>query len=107
MQRSLIDNRTIRVFISSTFQDMQDERTELMKKTLTAQLSLLGKKDSLRGDRICDDIAISFNNVGRTCKKLGQIDRANDYFRRAAKRWRKLGNNVEAQNSLSEIIDDN
>lgn len=30
---SLIDNRVIRVFISSTFRDMQDERDELMKKT--------------------------------------------------------------------------
>ena len=30
---NLIDNRQIRVFISSTFRDMQDERDELMKKT--------------------------------------------------------------------------
>ena len=29
----LIENRLIRVFISSTFRDMQDERDELMKKT--------------------------------------------------------------------------
>lgn len=29
----LIESRQIRVFISSTFQDMQDERNELMKKT--------------------------------------------------------------------------
>ena len=29
----LIENRQIRVFISSTFRDMQDERDELMKKT--------------------------------------------------------------------------
>ena len=28
-----INNRVIRVFISSTFRDMQDERDELMKKT--------------------------------------------------------------------------
>ena len=27
------DNRQIRVFISSTFRDMQDERDELMRKT--------------------------------------------------------------------------
>ncbi len=33
MPNNLIDNRTIRVFISSTFRDMQDERDELMKKT--------------------------------------------------------------------------
>ena len=30
---NLIESRQIRVFISSTFQDMQDERNELMKKT--------------------------------------------------------------------------
>ena len=30
---NLIDNRTIRVFISSTFQDMQGERDYLMKRT--------------------------------------------------------------------------
>ena len=33
MQDSFLDNRTIRVFISSTFHDMQDERDELMKRT--------------------------------------------------------------------------
>ena len=33
MQDSFLDNRTIRVFISSTFRDMQDERDELMKRT--------------------------------------------------------------------------
>lgn len=33
MNRNLIDNRQIRVFISSTFQDMQDERDYLMNKT--------------------------------------------------------------------------
>ena len=31
MQNNLIENRHIRVFISSTFQDMQDERDYLMK----------------------------------------------------------------------------
>lgn len=29
---NLIDNRQIRVFISSTFRDMQDERDYLMKR---------------------------------------------------------------------------
>ena len=33
ISHNLIDNRQIRVFISSTFRDMQDERDELMKKT--------------------------------------------------------------------------
>ena len=33
MPSNLIENRTIRIFISSTFRDMQDERDELMKKT--------------------------------------------------------------------------
>lgn len=33
MQESFAENRLIRVFISSTFRDMQDERDELMKKT--------------------------------------------------------------------------
>lgn len=33
VQSDFIDNRRIRVFISSTFRDMQDERDELMKKT--------------------------------------------------------------------------
>ena len=33
MKSNLIDNRQIRVFISSTFQDMQDERDYLMKHT--------------------------------------------------------------------------
>ena len=33
MQEPFVENRLIRVFISSTFRDMQDERDELMKKT--------------------------------------------------------------------------
>ena len=33
MRTNLIDNRQIRVFISSTFQDMKDERDYLMKRT--------------------------------------------------------------------------
>ena len=33
MKTNLIDNRQIRVFISSTFQDTQDERDYLMKRT--------------------------------------------------------------------------
>lgn len=32
-RKPFLDNRVIRVFISSTFRDMQDERDELMKKT--------------------------------------------------------------------------
>lgn len=32
-RETILDNRTIRVFISSTFQDMKDERTELIRKT--------------------------------------------------------------------------
>lgn len=33
MQNNLIENRHVRVFISSTFQDLQDERDYLMKRT--------------------------------------------------------------------------
>lgn len=42
---SLIDNRTIRVFISSTFQDMQDERTELIRKTFPRLRDLAAQRD--------------------------------------------------------------
>ena len=42
---SLIDNRTIRVFISSTFSDMNDERTELMKKTFPRLRVMAAKRD--------------------------------------------------------------
>ena len=42
---SLIDNRTIRVFISSTFQDMQDERTELIRRTFPRLRELAAQRD--------------------------------------------------------------
>ncbi len=45
MQRTLIDNRTIRVFISSTFEDMNDERTELMKKTFPRLRVMAAERD--------------------------------------------------------------
>jgi len=45
MLSNLIENRTIRVFISSTFQDMQDERTELMKKTFPRLRVMAAKRD--------------------------------------------------------------
>lgn len=33
------------------------------------------------------------------------MDKANDYFRRSAEKWRELGNNEQAEASLSEIIE--
>ncbi len=42
---SLIDNRQIRVFISSTFQDMQDERDYLMKRTFPKLRKLAAERD--------------------------------------------------------------
>ncbi|QVJ81667.1 nephrocystin-3 [Prevotella sp. khp1] len=41
----LIDNRQIRVFISSTFQDMQDERDYLMKRTFPKLRKLAAERD--------------------------------------------------------------
>ena len=45
MYSQSIDNRTIRVFISSTFQDMQDERTELIRKTFPRLRDLAAQRD--------------------------------------------------------------
>lgn len=42
---NLIDNRQIRVFISSTFQDMQDERDYLMKHTFPILRKLASERD--------------------------------------------------------------
>ena len=42
---NLIDNRQIRVFISSTFQDMQDERDYLMKRVFPTLRDLAAKRD--------------------------------------------------------------
>ena len=41
----LIENRQIRVFISSTFQDMQDERDYLMKRTFPKLRKLAAERD--------------------------------------------------------------
>lgn len=41
----LIDNRQIRVFISSTFRDMQDERDYLMKRTFPKLRKLAAERD--------------------------------------------------------------
>ena len=43
--QNLIENRQIRVFISSTFQDMQDERSYLMKRTFPVLRELAAKRD--------------------------------------------------------------
>ena len=45
MQESFAENRLIRVFISSTFRDMQDERDELMKKTFPVLRSKASERD--------------------------------------------------------------
>ena len=45
MTNNLIDNRQIRVFISSTFRDMQDERNYLMKRTFPKLRKLAAKRD--------------------------------------------------------------
>lgn len=45
MKSNLIDNRQIRVFISSTFQDMQDERDYLMKRTFPMLRKLAAERD--------------------------------------------------------------
>lgn len=45
MNNNLIENRQIRVFISSTFQDMQDERDELMKKTFPVLRQKAAERD--------------------------------------------------------------
>ena len=45
MKTSLIENRQIRVFISSTFRDMQDERNYLMKRTFPKLRKLAAERD--------------------------------------------------------------
>ena len=45
MSNNLIENRTVRVFISSTFQDMQDERTELIRKTFPQLQQMAAGRD--------------------------------------------------------------
>lgn len=45
MHNHLIDNRHIRVFISSTFRDMQDERDYLMKRTFPKLRKLAAERD--------------------------------------------------------------
>ena len=45
MKTNLINNRQIRVFISSTFQDMQDERDYLMKRTFPKLRKLAAERD--------------------------------------------------------------
>ncbi len=57
--------------------------------------------------RISDEdwIATLFNRVGQSYLALGNIDAANDYFRRSAEKWKELGNEEQAQKSLSEIVE--
>ncbi len=45
MNNNLIENRQIRVFISSTFRDMQDERDYLMKRTFPKLRKLAAERD--------------------------------------------------------------
>ena len=45
MQNNLIENRLIRVFISSTFQDLQDERDYLMRHIFPELRLYASKRD--------------------------------------------------------------
>ena len=45
MKSYLIENRQIRVFISSTFRDMQDERDYLMKRTFPKLRKFAAERD--------------------------------------------------------------
>ena len=46
-----------------------------------------------------------FNRIGRSYKVLGNINKANESFRRSAEKWKELGNEEQAQKSLSEIVE--
>ena len=45
MKENLIENRQIRIFISSTFRDMHDERDYLMKRTFPRLSRIAAKRD--------------------------------------------------------------
>ena len=48
-------------------------------------------------------IATFLNRVGRTYKALGQVENANDYFRRSSEKWKELGDEEQAEANLKEI----
>ena len=92
-----IDSRLIRVFISSTFRDMQDERLMALENCIKAADDL--------PDIFESDIAPYNEKVGRAYKTAGHYEKANEYFRKAAEKYRELGNQKQEQANLSEIVD--
>ena len=50
-------------------------------------------------------IATLSNRVGRAYKAAGQQKTANDYFRKAAEKFRELDDEVQAEDNLKEIVD--
>ena len=123
MKEDLIDNRQIRVFISSTFQDMQDERDELMKKTfpvlrrkaaerdvMLTELDLrwgitLEESDNGKVVEIClkeIENSIPFF-IGIVGNRYGWIPKKEDLEEGVFKRFSVVNNYVERRLSVTEM----
>ena len=78
-----------------------DAAAEDYQKVLEYRLRALELAENLESTELMANIS---GLVGQSYKALGNIDAANDYFRRAAEKWKELGNEEKAQKSLSEMV---
>ena len=120
---NLIENRIIRVFISSTFRDMQDERDELMKKTfpmlrrkaeerdvtlteldlrwgITPEESESGKVIEICLREVENSVPFFIGIIGN---RYGWIPSAGDIGKSLKERFRQVERYVERQLSVTEM----
>ncbi len=123
MADKLIDNRQIRVFISSTFQDMQDERDELMKKTFPLLRQKASERDVMlteldlrwgitpeesQSGKVVEICLREIENslpffIGIVGNRYGWIPRKEDIGNEVFERFRNVGKYVERRLSVTEI----
>ena len=120
---NLIENRIIRVFISSTFRDMQDERDELMKKTFPMLRRKAEERDvtltelDLRwgitpeeseSEKVVEICLREVENsvpffIGIIGNRYGWIPSAGDIGKSLKERFRQVERYVERQLSVTEM----
>ena len=119
----LIDNRIIRVFISSTFQDMNDERSELIKKTFPILREKAAQRDvaltevdlrwgiteeESKSGRVVEICLREVENsvpffIGIIGNRYGWIPGPGDVDERLTDRYAKVADYIRRQMSVTEI----
>lgn len=123
MNTNLIDNRQIRVFISSTFQDMQGERDYLMKYTFPQLRKLAAERDvtlteldlrwgiteeEAKTGKVVEICLREIENsipffIGIIGNRYGWVPEKNDIGENVTERFKDVTNYIERHLSVTEM----